>query len=373
MTNRLQNSIIALVGVAAGWWLLSQIITLLDRVADVLAIFGFAWMLNLLLEPMVERLSQRLKRAFAWTLGYLSILLVLTALSAPVAAQASALPAALPAAIEQTTHQIDSFLGWLREQRIVVPPATISFIESGELAQQVGPTVLAWSLDMLSIGGQFLLVVGVAAAMSAGDDSLRAITRALLPGRWMDEANRLYNEVRRTYSAAIRGQMAIWALGMALSLGVMITFQTPGWILWIGPLALIRLLPYLGGILGGGLTVIILLLSLTWPASILPVILVLIGQNIMGYIVEPRLLGRVLSLSPGLVLFVVLVGWKLAGITGIAFGVPAVAVVQTLAERVIRRREHIALTPAEEVSTKASGTPPLHEPTPRPSSQTPHS
>ena len=373
MTNRLQNSIIALVGVAAGWWLLSQIITLLDRVADVLAIFGFAWMLNLLLEPMVERLSHRVKRAFAWTLGYLSILLVLTALSAPVAAQASALPAALPAAIEQTTHQIDSFLGWLREQRIVVPPATISFIESGELAQQVGPTVLAWSLDMLSIGGQFLLVVGVAAAMSAGDDSLRAITRALLPGRWMDEANRLYNEVRRTYSAAIRGQMAIWALGMALSLGVMITFQTPGWILWIGPLALIRLLPYLGGILGGGLTVIILLLSLTWPASILPVILVLIGQNIMGYIVEPRLLGRVLSLSPGLVLFVVLVGWKLAGITGIAFGVPAVAVVQTLAERVIRRREHIALTPAEEVSTKASGTPPLHEPTPRPSSQTPHS
>jgi predicted PurR-regulated permease PerM len=46
----------------------------------------------------------------------------------------------------------------------------------------------------------------------------------------------------------------------------------------------------------------------------------------------------VLSLSPALVLFVVLVGWKLGGITGIAFGVPAVAVIQALAERVLSRR-----------------------------------
>jgi predicted PurR-regulated permease PerM len=105
----------------------------------------------------------------------------------------------------------------------------------------------------------------------------------------------------------------------------------------------VRLLPYLGGILGGALTVLILLLSLPWPASILPALLVIIGQNVMGYIVEPRLLGRVLSLSPALVLFVILVGWKLGGITGIAFGVPAVAVVQALAERVLSRRQSQAM------------------------------
>ncbi len=363
MTDRVQNSVVVLVGIAAGWWLLSQLFTLLDRFADVLAIFGFAWMLNLLLEPMVERLSHRFKPAFAWTLGYLSLLLVLTALSAPVAAQASALPAALPAAIEQTTRQIDDFLIWLREYRVMVPPTTVRFIENGEFAQQIGPTVLTWSLDMLSIGGQFLLVVGVAAAMSAGDDSLRSIVGALVPERWTGESHRLYKEVRRTYSAAIRGQMAIWAMGMSLSLGVIAAFQTPGWILWIGPLALVRLLPYLGGILGGGLTVIILLLSLPWPTSVLPVVLIIIGQNLMGYVVEPRLLGRILSLSPGLVLFVVLVGWKLAGITGIAFGVPAVAVVQALAERVIRRRELARLTPTpipppiEDPAPMAAGAP----------------
>ncbi|NJM08065.1 AI-2E family transporter [Candidatus Gracilibacteria bacterium] len=153
------------------------------------------------------------------------------------------------------------------------------------------------------------------------------------------EASWLYDDVERTYAAAIRGQLAIWALGMALSLGTMALFNTPNILIWIGPLALVRLLPYLGGILGGGLTIVILLLSLPWPLALLPALIVVVGQNIMGYIVEPRLLGRILRLSPGLVLFVVLIGWKLGGVTGIAFGVPAVAVMQAVAERLISRRD----------------------------------
>jgi predicted PurR-regulated permease PerM len=158
----------------------------------------------------------------------------------------------------------------------------------------------------------------------------------------------LYDDVRRTYSAGIRGQLAIWVIGMALSLGVLAIFQTPRMLLWVGPLALLRLLPYLGGILGGMLTAAVLLISLPWPQSLLPVLLILVGENIKGYVIEPQLLGRALSLSPGLVLFVVLLGWKIGGITGIAFGVPAVAVIQALAERVLSRREAArASLPAE--------------------------
>jgi predicted PurR-regulated permease PerM len=359
---RVQHTVYILVGVAAAWWLLSQITGTLGLFADVLAIFGFAWMLNLLLEPMVDQIGPRIGRPAAWTLGYLLLLLFLALMSVPVAAQAAALPAALPSAIEQATRQIDSFLAWLRAHRIAVPPTTDRMLESGILAEQVGPTVLNWSVALLSIGGQFLLVVGVAAAMSAGDDSLRAIVKALLPERWSDDARWLYDDVRRTYSAAIRGQLAIWALGMALSLGVLILFQAPGWALWVGPLAVVRLLPYLGGILGGALTVLILLLSLPWPSSLVPVALLIVGQNVMGYVVEPRLLGRVLSLSPALVLFVVLVGWKLGGITGIAFGVPAVAVVQALAERALSRRERRAQVTAAPAAAPAPPAPPALAP-----------
>ncbi|MBX0326528.1 AI-2E family transporter [Oscillochloris sp. ZM17-4] len=349
--SRVQNTVVVLVGVAVAWWLLREIVGLLSNFADVLTIFGLAWLLNLLLEPMVDHLSRWVKRPVAWALGYLSLILVLAALSAPLASQASSLPAALPNAIEQATLRIDDLLSWLRDHRIGVPISSRWIVESGQLAQQAGPTVLAWSLSLLTIGGQTLLVIGVAAAMSAGDDSLRAIIGAAIPRRWADDVKQLYDDVRRTYSAAIRGQLAIWAIGMALSLGVLAIFQTPGMLLWFGPLAIVRLLPYLGGILGGVMTAGVLLISLPWPESLLPVLLIVVGENLKGYIVEPRLLGRVLSLSPGLVLFVVLLGWKIGGVTGIAFGVPAMAVVQALAERVLSRREaRRAAHPEEEAA-----------------------
>ncbi|MEI7768867.1 MAG: AI-2E family transporter [Chloroflexales bacterium] len=346
--SRVQSTVVVLLGIAAAWWIVREIVSVLGSFADVLTIFGFAWLLNLLLEPMVDQLSRWLRRSVAWGLGYLSLILVLTAFSAPLAAQASSLPAALPSAIEQGTQRIDSLFNWLRQHRVAVPLTIGQVIESSQIAQQIGPTVLDWSLTLLSIGGQTLLVIGVAAAMSAGDDSLQAIIGAALPPSWAENVHVLYDDVRRTYSAGIRGQLAIWAIGMALSLGVLATFQTPGMLLWVGPLALLRLLPYLGGILGGVLTAAVLLISLPWPQSILPVLLILIGENIKGYVIEPRLLGRALSLSPGLVLFVVLLGWKIGGITGIAFGVPAMAVIQALAERVLTRREAARSTPPAE-------------------------
>jgi predicted PurR-regulated permease PerM len=337
--SRVQSTVVVLVGVAAAWWIFREIVSVLGSFADVLTIFGFAWLLNLLLEPMVDQLSRWIKRPVAWSIGYLTLILVLAALSAPLASQASSLPAALPSAIEQATLRVDSLFNWLRQHRVIVPITIGQAIESGQLAQQIGPALLDWSLTLLSVGGQTLLVIGVAAAMSAGDDSLRAIIDAALPPSWAENVHVLYDDVRRTYSAGIRGQLAIWAIGMALSLGVLAIFQTPGMLLWVGPLALLRLLPYLGGILGGLMTAAVLLISLPWPQSILPVLLILVGENIKGYVIEPRLLGRALSLSPGLVLFVVLLGWKIGGITGIAFGVPAMAVIQALAERVISRRE----------------------------------
>jgi predicted PurR-regulated permease PerM len=342
---RTQQIVLIIIGIAASWWLLSQIISLLREFAGVLAIFGFAWMLNLLLEPMVDWLSKRIPRPFAWGLGYICVLAALIALGAPLASQASALPAALPGVVEGVTTQVDGFLSWLGNHSVAVPSSVVQALDNGELAQQVGPTVLNWSLAVLSISGQTLLVIGVAAAMSAGDDSLRAILRALLPERWMDDVAWLYDDVRRTYSAGIRGHLAIWGLGMMLSLGTMALFNVPNLLLWIGPLALVRIIPYLGGILGGALTGVILLVTLPWPLSLIPVLVVTIGQNIMGYIIEPRLFGRVLHLSPGLVLFVVLAGWQVGGVAGIAFGLPAVAVIQALAERIINRREQQAAVP----------------------------
>lgn len=339
-----RNVATILVGIAAAWWIASSVLGALALLADVLTLFGFAWLLNLLIEPFVAVLSLRMARSWAWALGYLSVVLVIAALTAPLAAQATALPDALPNAIQSATSQTDHFLAWLRERHVPVPVSASRALESGVLTQDVGPLFLSWSLTLINAGGQFVLVICIAAAMAAGDDSLRRLILAAVPTPWLVGVAHIYDDVRRTYSAAIRAQLAVWSVGMALSMGIMAAFGTPGLLLWIGPIALIRVLPYLGGALGGALTMAIMLLTMPWPSSLVPVTILFLLQNIIGYVLEPRVLGRALQLSPALVLFAVLVGWKIGGITGIVFGVPAIALVQTLAEH--RLRTH---TPVREV------------------------
>lgn len=334
--HQTRNVVTILVGIAAAWWLLSGVLYVFTLFADVFTLFGFAWLLNLLLQPLVERLTIRIPRAIAWACGYLSVLFVLVMLTAPLAAQATTLPETLPAAIQRATNQVDYFLIWLRNRSVPVPPSIMTALQSDAIAAEVAPTLLSWSLTLLNMGGQFIMVIVIAASMTAGDDSLRRIVLATVPDNWLASAGKFYDDVRNTYSAAIRGQLIVWAMGMLLSIGTMALFGTPGILLWIGPIALVRLLPYIGGLLGGALTMVIMLLTMPWPNVLLPILIFFLLQNIIGYIVEPRVLGRALQLSPALVLFAVLVGWKIGGITGIVFGVPAIALIQTLAEHRLR-------------------------------------
>jgi predicted PurR-regulated permease PerM len=348
--RQIRNVVIILVGIAAGLLIADRLWSLVAVVGDVLVIFGFAWLLNLLLEPLVEGVFARLPRAYGWAIGYTSVLLLIVGLTAPIAAQAATLPELLPGAMQSATQQIDSLLFWLRDHRITVPVAVTRPVEDGSLAQQAGRYVLDLTLSLLNIGGQFLLVIGAAAAMAAGDRTLSNLLIAIVPEPWLSRVSLLYADIRRTYSAAIRGQLAIWAIGMVLSFGTMAIFATPGMWLWIGPIALVRLLPYFGGLVGGALTVVVMLLSLPWPSSLIPVLFLIVAQNIVGYLIEPRVLGRALQLSPALVLFAVLIGWKIGGVTGIVFCVPAVAVIQTLIEHRVRIRTTGAPEPASAIA-----------------------
>ena len=208
--RRTRNVVTVLVGIAAAFWIASGIFQVLGMLSDVLAIVGFAWLLNLLLEPLVDWLGRRLPRTYALILGYLSVLLVLVALAAPLAAQATSLPDALPGAIQTSTQQTDNLLAWLRERHVPVPISLSRALENGVIAQQTGPILLGLSLALLNTGGQFLLVVCMAAAMSAGDSSLRNLLLLAMPDSWLANVEQIYDDMRRTYSAAIRGQLAVW-------------------------------------------------------------------------------------------------------------------------------------------------------------------
>lgn len=93
---------------------------------------------------------------------------------------------------------------------------------------------------------------------------------------------------------------------------------------------LFNLIPYFGPLLIGFLTVLVTLVSTNLVTAIWSGILLILIQQIDANIINPKILGNVLQVSPFWVFFSVTIGGGLGGIVGMLIGVPVFAVLRLL-------------------------------------------
>jgi len=120
---------------------------------------------------------------------------------------------------------------------------------------------------------------------------------------------------------------------------------TVGLVIVQAPLALVigilagvlSLVPYLGLVVGGSSAFILTLLDhqdLVHPLGVLVVFVV--AQNVEGWILTPRLLGRRVGLHPVWVLVALLLGGELFGLPGVVVAVPVAAALRVLLLRAVQ-------------------------------------
>jgi len=75
------------------------------------------------------------------------------------------------------------------------------------------------------------------------------------------------------------------------------------------------------------------------PDALLPtLVLVIVGWLVVMNVLQPRIMANALRIHPIVVLGSVLVGLKVAGVSGAIFGIPVAAVISALFLQVLRRR-----------------------------------
>ena len=97
-------------------------------------------------------------------------------------------------------------------------------------------------------------------------------------------------------------------------------------------IGLFNMIPYIGAIIAVGISAIITLITGGLGNAIWMLIVVIILQQIDANIINPKIVGQSLKVSPLLVLFSVTVGGAYFGILGMFLAVPASAVVKILVE-----------------------------------------
>ena len=100
-------------------------------------------------------------------------------------------------------------------------------------------------------------------------------------------------------------------------------------------IGLFNLIPYFGAIIAVAVAILITIFTGGIGQAIIMAIVVIVLQQIDANIINPKILGNSLSISPLLVIFAVTIGGAYFGVLGMFLAVPVATVIKLLIEEYI--------------------------------------
>jgi predicted PurR-regulated permease PerM len=291
-----------------------------------------------LLNPLVSALERRgVARVAGAGIVYLLFLCI-------VALVVSLL---VPLVTRQVSSVIDHFPDYLADGQALVRDVAARFgqepnfqldadhvrdwLSAGENRQAVTRYLTGLrSVTNSVISGLIIIVLGPVMAFYLLVDlpRLNRGAMALIPPGRREEIRGLMDRIGQAVGGFFRGQLLVALfVGVASSIGLW-AIGLPFWLL-VGMVAgIFNLVPLVGPFIGGGLAVIIALVSGQPLKAVWAALVLLVVQQIDNHLISPNVMGRTVQLHPVVVMLALLVGASFAGLFGMLVIVPLAAVVK---------------------------------------------
>ncbi|MBI4468979.1 MAG: AI-2E family transporter [Acidobacteria bacterium] len=319
----------------------------LALVRPVMAPILVALAISYLLEPLVGWIERRMKwsrsnaAVGATIIALLGFAFLLVVLLPPIVAQLVASARALPAAIRAVAEALQPWLMRLHDRypgvySSVVDRVTSHLSDTSHITDPIFNFFTGGLKQAVGIGSSLLNAILIPLFIFyilTDFRRLRDWLRSMTPARHRDYLSSLLDRIERVTSTFVRGQLLvaiimsflyvagflIAGVPLALSLGILAGFG--------------YLIPYIGTFVAVVLTLLITVLSQPSWISVLGIASVyLVVQLIEGFILTPRLLGGRLRLHPMLVIVGLIVGGSQFGIAGVVLTMPVLAILKVIIE-----------------------------------------
>jgi predicted PurR-regulated permease PerM len=194
-------------------------------------------------------------------------------------------------------------------------------IIEGMLGGLVGFISGAFNFGVMIFG-----ILFVAAYLLADVRKVKATYLRGAPKRYRRDALDLWEAFGVSLSRYLGGLLLVVVIqgvlaGLALSiLGVPYAILLGAWV------SLTAIIPYLGAFLGGIPAVLVALIFESPTIAVLTLVAYVLIQQLEGNFLTPRIQGQALHVHPIIVLLAVIGGGQLAGLAGVVFAVPTLAV-----------------------------------------------
>jgi predicted PurR-regulated permease PerM len=303
---------------------------------DVLLVFFLAWLLAFILSPVVgglTRLVPILPRIGAVVLVYATlvgaIVLVVVLVAGALAQSITAFITSVPTLREDLPNLLRAWQERLNaiglDQVDLVAQAT-SFLDNlATYAAQLAGPVQQLAVASLGAVGNLLLVLILSLYMVVDRDAILSFLFRVVPPSMKEEARLLETSVARSFGGFLRGQAILGIVYAAVAALTSAALGLPYLAVTTAVAGVLMAIPFFGPFVAWAPPVIVALLTPGAP-TIPTAILMGIGWMIVMNVLQPRLMQEAVGIHPIVVLGSVLIGSKIAGITGAIFGIPIAAV-----------------------------------------------
>ena len=303
---------------------------------DIILVFFLAWLLAFILSPLVAglvRLIPVLPRIGAVVLVYAvlvgAIVLVVVLVAGALAQSIAAFVAGVPTLRQQLPDIVAPWQERLRAlglEQVDLVAQLQSFLDNlATYAAQLAGPLQQLAVASLGAVGNLLIVLILSLYMVADRDAILSFFFRIVPPFWKDEARLLETSVARSFGGFLRGQAilgVVYAAVAALTSAVLRLDYLP---VTTAASGVLMAIPFFGPFVAWAPPVIVALLMPGGP--LLPAaVLMGIGWLIVMNGLQPRLMQEAVGIHPIVVLGSVLIGSKIAGVTGAIFGIPIAAV-----------------------------------------------
>jgi predicted PurR-regulated permease PerM len=304
---------------------------------DVVLVFFLAWLLAFILSPIVAGLTRNvpyLPRIGAVVLVYallvgaivFAVVLIAGALASSISDFVTSVPRLrddLPTLLAPWQERLN---GLGLHQIDLVAQAT-SFLDNlANYAVALAGPVQQLAVASLGAMGNLLIVLILSLYMVVDRDEILSFLFRVVPPAYKEEARLLETSVARSFGGFLRGQAILGVVYAAVALVTSAILGIPYLAVTTAVSGGLMAIPFFGPFVAWAPPVIVALLAAP-NATVPALILMAIGWFVVMNVLQPRLMQEAVGIHPIVVLGSVLVGSKIAGITGAIFGIPIAAVI----------------------------------------------
>jgi len=296
------------------------------ELATVLTVLVVALVLVGTLDPLVawfERRGVRRGRALVlvFTVLLLGIAAVLLLTIPPLVSQ-------LLSMLEGAPKARDQLVDWLRQYKWAKPIVqSIRAVPINDLVVKGGNQLLSYSSEILTFIGYGISTLFLSIYLLADPVRAKGLLYAVIPRHYHIKLARILLELKVIVGGYMRGQLITSASIFVFVFALLSIYKVENALALALFAALTDIIPFVGGYIASA-PAIIAVVPYGSTHIILVTILMFAYQEFESRILVPRVYGRVLRLSPAIVIIALLVGGTLMGILGALIALPIAAGVQ---------------------------------------------